>query len=252
MKKYLVQDSAAMLPYHIAIIMDGNGRWARARDLPRTAGHKAGMEALRTIVWHARVRGLRWLTLYAFSSENWSRPAEEVERLLSLLKLFICCDLVELHKKNIKIHVIGERRNLTKDIIALFCEAETLTSKNTGLNLVVAFNYSGRNEIVRAVKSIAIEVEAGRIKDSDIDDRLFASHMDTALMPDPDLIIRTSGEMRLSNFLLWQAAYSELSFVPCFWPDFSVVDFDTAVAGFCQRKRRFGALEQPQDVRKVV
>jgi len=228
MKKYLVQDSAAMLPYHIAIIMDGNGRWARARDLPRTAGHKAGMEALRTIVWHARVRGLRWLTLYAFSY------------------------LVELHKKNIKIHVIGERRNLTKDIIALFCEAETLTSKNTGLNLVVAFNYSGRNEIVRAVKSIAIEVEAGRIKDSDIDDRLFASHMDTALMPDPDLIIRTSGEMRLSNFLLWQAAYSELSFVPCFWPDFSVVDFDTAVAGFCQRKRRFGALEQPQDVRKVV
>jgi len=238
-----------MLPCHIAIIMDGNGRWARARKLPRTAGHKAGMETLRTIVRHAGSLGLQWLTLYAFSSENWSRPADEVERLLSLLKLFVHRDLADLHKHNVRVHVIGERENLAEDVIALLGEAETRTAENTGLNLVVAFNYGGRNEIVRAVRKIAAGVAAGKIIENDIDEQLVASRMDTALVPDPDLIIRTSGEMRLSNFLLWQAAYSELSFIPCFWPDFSVANFDAAVAGFYRRERRFGMLKQPGDIR---
>lgn len=249
MTGHAVKGVDVMLPYHIAIIMDGNGRWARARKLPRAAGHKAGMETLRTIVCHAGSIGLQWLTLYAFSSENWSRPADEVERLLSLLKLFIHRDLADLHKNNVRVRVIGERSNLAEDIVALLSEAETLTAENTGLNLVVAFNYGGRNEIVRAVRKIAADIAAGKITDSDINDQLLASHMDTALMPDPDLIIRTSGEMRLSNFLLWQAAYSELSFVPCFWPDFSIADFDTAVAGFYMRERRFGRLKQADDIR---
>ncbi|RCL03738.1 MAG: undecaprenyl diphosphate synthase [Candidatus Tokpelaia sp. JSC161] len=235
-----------LLPCHIAIIMDGNGRWARVRNLPRAVGHRAGMKTLQEIVRHASNLGLQWLTLYAFSSENWLRPVDEVEYLLSLLKSFIRCDLVDLHKNNVKIHIIGERDDLAEDIVSLFYEAETLTLSNTGLNLVVAFNYGGRNEIVRAVRKIAEHITSGRIKDDDIDDPLVASYLDTALMPDPDLIIRTSGEMRLSNFLLWQAAYSELSFVPCLWPDFSTVDFDMAIAGFCQRERRFGALEEEQ------
>jgi len=241
-----------MLPCHIAIIMDGNGRWACARKLPRAAGHKAGMETLRVIVRHAGKIGLQWLTLYAFSSENWSRPADEIERLLSLLKLFIHRDLGDLHKNNVKIHIIGDRSNLTADILALLREAETLTAKNTGLNLVVAFNYGARNEIVRAVKKIAAGVAAGEIKDSDIDERMLDAHMDTAMMPDPDLIIRTSGEMRLSNFLLWQASYAELSFVPCFWPDFSTADFDAVVTGFCKRERRFGMVKQSDDRREIV
>lgn len=241
-----------MLPCHIAIIMDGNGRWARARKLPRVAGHKAGMETLRTIVHHAAGIGLEWLTLYAFSSENWSRPADEVRRLLSLLKLFIHRDLAELHENNVRVCVIGDRSNLAEDIVALLREAETLTAENTGLNLVVAFNYGGRNEIVRAVKKIATDLTAGKITDSDITDGLLASHLDTAMMPDPDLIIRTSGEMRLSNFLLWQAAYSEFSFVSCFWPDFSVADFDAAIASFYARERRFGNLKCPDDIRGAV
>lgn len=241
-----------MLPRHIAIIMDGNGRWACARKLPRAAGHKAGMETLRTIVRYAGSIGLPWLTLYAFSLENWSRPVEEVERLLSLLKLFIHHDLADLRNNNIRIHVIGERDSLTQDIVALLHEAETVTADNTGLNLVVAFNYGGRNEIVRAVRKIAADVAAGEIAGADINDQLLASYMDTAFMPDPDLIIRTSGEMRLSNFLLWQAAYSELSFVPCFWPDFSIADFDAAIAGFYRRERRFGTLQQPHDARGAL
>ncbi|RCL00797.1 MAG: undecaprenyl diphosphate synthase [Candidatus Tokpelaia sp. JSC188] len=241
-----------MLPCHIAIIMDGNGRWARARKLPRVAGHRAGMKTLRTIVHHAINIGLKWLTLYAFSSENWSRPADEVQCLLSLLKLFIYHDLTKLHANNVRVHVIGNRSNLAKDIIALLHQAEMLTEKNTGLDLVVAFNYGSRNEIVRAVRKIAIDIISGKITGDDITDTLLASYLDTAKIPDPDLIIRTSGEMRLSNFLLWQAAYSEFSFVPCFWPDFSVSDFEETVASFYARERRFGNLKRSDSIREVA
>ncbi|MBA8822125.1 isoprenyl transferase [Ochrobactrum sp. GPK 3] len=230
-------------PRHIAIIMDGNGRWAKARGLPRSAGHRAGVEALRETVRAAGDRGLGYLTLFAFSSENWSRPSGEVNDLLGLLKLFIRRDLADLHRNNVKVSIIGEREGLTDDIRGLLTEAETLTRRNTGLNLVIAFNYGSRDEIVRAVKSLARDVAAGLLDPSSISSELISANLDTASMPDPDLIIRTSGEMRLSNFLLWQAAYAEFLFMPGHWPDFRPADLDAAYEVFRQRERRFGGVE---------
>lgn len=230
-------------PRHIAIIMDGNGRWAKARGLPRSAGHRAGVEALRETVRAAGDRGLGYLTLFAFSSENWSRPSGEVNDLLGLLKLFIRRDLADLHRNNVKVSIIGEREGLTDDIRGLLTEAETLTRRNTGLNLVIAFNYGSRDEIVRAVKSLARDVAAGLLDPSSISSELISANLDTASMPDPDLIIRTSGEMRLSNFLLWQAAYAEFLFMPGHWPDFRPADLDAAYDVFRQRERRFGGVE---------
>lgn len=230
-------------PRHIAIIMDGNGRWAKARGLPRSAGHRAGVEALRETVRAAGDRGLGYLTLFAFSSENWSRPSGEVSDLLGLLKLFIRRDLAELHRNNVKVRVIGEREGLADDIRSLLVEAEVLTRHNSGLNLVIAFNYGSRDEIVRAVKSLARDVAAGRLDHASISDTLISANLDTAGIPDPDLIIRTSGEMRLSNFLLWQAAYAEFLFLPGHWPDFRASDLDAAYEVFRQRERRFGGVE---------
>jgi len=230
-------------PRHIAIIMDGNGRWAKARGLPRSAGHRAGVEALRETVRAAGDRGLGYLTLFAFSSENWSRPSGEVNDLLGLLKLFIRRDLADLHRNNVKVSIIGEREGLADDIRALLSEAEVLTRRNTGLNLVIAFNYGSRDEIVRAVKSLARDVAAGRLDPASISAELLSANLDTASMPDPDLIIRTSGEMRLSNFLLWQAAYAEFLFLPGHWPDFRPADLDAAYEVFRQRERRFGGVE---------
>lgn len=230
-------------PRHIAIIMDGNGRWAKARGLSRSAGHRAGVDSLRAIVDATGKRGIDWLTLFAFSSENWSRPSGEVNELMSLLKLFIRRDLVDLHRKNVRVHIIGEREGLTSDIHALLVEAETLTRANTGLNLVIAFNYGGRDEIARAMRSLGRDIAAGILDPASISPELIEAHLDTSGMPDPDLVIRTSGEMRLSNFLLWQAAYAELLFVPCLWPDFSPVDLDAAIETFRQRERRFGGVD---------
>jgi len=230
-------------PRHIAIIMDGNGRWAKARGLPRSAGHRAGVEALRETVRAAGDRGLGYLTLFAFSSENWSRPSGEVNDLLGLLKLFIRRDLADLHRNNVKVSIIGEREGLTDDIRGLLTDAEALTRRNTGLNLVIAFNYGSRDEIVRAVKSLARDVAAGLLDPSSISAELISANLDTASMPDPDLIIRTSGEMRLSNFLLWQAAYAEFLFMPGHWPDFRPADLDAAYEVFRQRERRFGGVE---------
>lgn len=230
-------------PRHIAIIMDGNGRWAKARGLPRSAGHRAGVEALREIVRAAGDRGLGYLTLFAFSSENWTRPSGEVSDLLGLLKLFIRRDLAELHRNNVRVNIIGERAELAANIRALLNEAESLTHRNTGLNLVIAFNYGSRDEIVRAVRSLARDVAAGLLDPSSISAELVSANLDTARIPDPDLIIRTSGEMRLSNFLLWQAAYSEFLFLPCHWPDFRPADLDAAYETFRQRERRFGGVE---------
>jgi len=231
-----------MLPPHVAIIMDGNGRWAGARGRSRLSGHRAGVDALRAIVQHANKIGIKWLTLYAFSSENWARPAAEIAHLFGLLKLFIHRDLKNLADNNIKIRIIGTRENLSDEIKALLGRAEEMTKTNDGLQLVVAFNYGGRGEIVRAVQTISQQVAAGQLEPQTITEDLFAAHLDTADIPDPDLIIRTSGEMRLSNFLLWQAAYAEFCFVPCLWPDFSPQDFDAVLADFCQRDRRFGAI----------
>ncbi|MDQ6437132.1 isoprenyl transferase [Mesorhizobium sp. LHD-90] len=227
-------------PAHVAIIMDGNGRWAKARGLPRLAGHKAGVEALRQAVRTASDLGVSWLTVYAFSSENWSRPASEVSDLLGLLKLFIRRDLAELHRSGVKVHVIGERQSLQPDIRMLLDEAESLTAGNRSLNLVIAFNYGGRDEIVRAARKIAADVAAGRIDPAAVTEQTVSQALDTRGIPDPDLVIRTSGEMRLSNFLLWQAAYSELVFLPCLWPDFGAEHFEEALRQFRARERRFG------------
>jgi len=233
-----------MLPRHIAIVMDGNGRWAAARHLPRVMGHKAGAANLHKIVRRAGEKGIEWLTLFAFSSENWQRPAEEVESLLSLLKLFIRRDLQDLHSENVRIRIIGERLHLSPDILALLEEAEKRTQANTGLNLVVAFNYGGRDEIVRAAQKLAEKAAGGMLHPEDISETMFAASLDTAGMPDPDLVIRTGGDIRISNFMLWQIAYAELSFFSCFWPDFSENDFDNAIAVYAKRERRFGRLPQ--------
>ncbi|RVL09351.1 isoprenyl transferase, partial [Sinorhizobium meliloti] len=204
----------ANVPAHVAIIMDGNGRWANARGLPRTMGHRKGVEAVRGAVRTAAEIGIRYLTLFAFSSENWNRPENEVSDLMGLLKAFIRRDLADLHRENVRIRVIGDRSNLSGDILPLLIEAEETTIANTGITVVIAFNYGARDELARAMRRLAGEVAAGRLRPEEITAERISSTIDTAGIPDPDLIIRTSGEERLSNFLLWQGAYSELLFIP--------------------------------------
>ncbi|HWX82720.1 MAG TPA: isoprenyl transferase [Xanthobacteraceae bacterium] len=229
-------------PRHVAIIMDGNGRWAAARGLPRVEGHRRGVEALRKTVRAANELGISILTIFSFSSENWSRPQSEIRDLLGLLRRFIRNDLVDLHKNNIRVRVIGERDDLDPDIRRLLQEAEDLTRGNDGFTLVVAFNYGARQEIARAARRLATEVAEGRLAASDITPELLARHLDAPDIPDPDVIIRTSGEQRLSNFLLWQSAYSELVFVPINWPDFDRAALEGAIAEYRRRERRFGGL----------
>jgi undecaprenyl diphosphate synthase len=235
-------DDGFHVPRHVAIIMDGNGRWAAARGLPRVEGHRRGVEALRKTVRAAGELGIAVLTIFSFSSENWSRPESEIHDLLTLLRRFIRNDLVDLHKNNVRVHVIGEREDLTEDIRSLLEEAEELTRNNDGLTLVVAFNYGARQEIARAARRLAAEAAAGQLSPDAITPELLARHLDAPDLPDPDLIIRTSGEQRLSNFLLWQAAYSELIFVPINWPDFDGAALEGAIAEYRRRERRFGGL----------
>ncbi len=229
-------------PTHIGIIMDGNGRWAKARGLPRAAGHRAGVEALRRTVRSAGELGISWLTCYAFSSENWSRPQSEVSDLMGLLKIFIRRDLAELHQNGVRVRVIGDRKGLKPDIRMLLEEAEALTAENVAMNLIIAFNYGSRDEIARAAAKIARMAANQEIAASQITPETFAAFLDTAGVPDPDMIIRTGGDQRLSNFLLWQAAYAELVFTSRFWPDFSEADLATAIEEFGNRDRRFGGL----------
>jgi undecaprenyl diphosphate synthase len=228
------------LPTHVGIIMDGNGRWAQARGLPRIEGHRRGVEAVRRAVRSAIELGLRYLTVYSFSSENWNRPAAEVSDLMGLLKRFIRNDLADLHRNNVHVRVIGLRSNLSPDLRALLTEAEELTRDNGGLTLVVAFNYGARQEIVEAARKLARDAAAGRIDAEAIDEAALGARLDTSGIPDPDLVIRTSGEQRLSNFLLWQAAYAELVFLPMHWPDFDHAAFLSALAQYAARERRFG------------
>jgi undecaprenyl diphosphate synthase len=225
---------------HVAIIMDGNGRWAQARGLPRIEGHRRGVEAVRRAVRAAIELGVLYLTIYSFSTENWNRPPEEVSMLMGLLKRFIRNDLAELHANDVRVRVIGRRSGLPLDITALLGEAEELTKANAGLTLVVAFNYGGRQEIVDAARGLARLAAAGTLDPSAIDARSIETWLDTADIPDPDLIIRTSGEQRLSNFLLWQAAYAELVFLPIHWPDFDKSSFESALDEFAARERRYG------------
>jgi undecaprenyl diphosphate synthase len=233
---------ALAAPAHVAIIMDGNGRWAARRGLPRVEGHRRGVEAVRRAVRSAIDLGVRYLTIYSFSSENWRRPAAEVADLMGLLKLFVLRDLAELHRNNVRVRIIGEREGLSSDIAGLLDEAEARTRGNSGLTLVVAFNYGGRQEILRAVRRLAEAVAGGRLAPSDIDADTLAGALDTTGIPDPDLVIRTSGEQRLSNFLTWQTAYAEYVIVPEFWPDFDDDAFRAALDEYHRRDRRFGGL----------
>jgi undecaprenyl diphosphate synthase len=230
-------------PHHVAIIMDGNGRWATLRGLPRSTGHRQGVEALRRTVRAAGDMGIGVLTLYSFSSENWSRPASEVRFLLELLRRFIRTDVAELHQSNVRLMVIGDRDGLDPSLRAMFEESEALTRANDGLKLVIAFNYGSRQEITRAVRAVAAKVADGRIDPADLTPELIGSHLDTAGLPEPDLLIRTGGEQRLSNYLLWQCAYTEFVFLPEYWPEFDAEHLRRAIDIFRQRDRRFGGLK---------
>jgi undecaprenyl diphosphate synthase len=229
-------------PSHVAIIMDGNGRWAAARGLPRVEGHRRGVEALRHVVRAAGELGIRYLTIFSFSSENWSRPASEIGDLFGLLRRFIRNDLATLHRDGVRVRIIGEREGLEPDICALLKEAEDLTHGNDRMHLIVAFNYGSRQEIARAAQRLASEVAEGKRDPSSIDADTIGHYLDAPDVPDPDLIIRTSGEQRLSNFLMWQAAYSELVFVSVHWPDFDKAALEGAIAEYARRERRFGGL----------
>jgi undecaprenyl diphosphate synthase len=230
-------------PRHVAIIMDGNGRWAARRGLPRSSGHRAGVDALRRAVKAAADFGIEYLTIYSFSSENWSRPAAEVSFLLDLLRRFIRQDVAELHQSGVKITVVGSRADLEPGIVSLLDDAERLTRGNSKFNLVVAFNYGSRQEICRALAAIGRKIESGEISATDISPELISLNLDTAGIPDPDLLIRTGGEQRISNFLLWQCAYTEFVFVDEFWPDFTHEIFARALDEYRLRDRRFGGIE---------
>jgi len=227
-------------PAHVAIIMDGNGRWARERRLPKIAGHKRGAEALRNTVVAARELGIGYLTVYGFSSENWNRPPSEVDDLMGLLRLYLRKEIVELGKNGVRLRVIGDFSRFDKDIIDLIDYAEEQTGQNTTLHLTLALSYGGRAEITQAARRCAELVAAGTLSLDDVDEKHFAENLFTTGLPDPDLVIRTSGEQRISNFLLWQSAYSELVFTPTLWPDFGKADLVAAIGEYHQRERRYG------------
>jgi undecaprenyl diphosphate synthase len=229
------------LPRHVAIIMDGNGRWAEARGLPRMAGHRRGAEAARRAVVAAAELGVPYLTLFGFSSENWKRPSTEVQDLMGLLRHYLLGEIAELHRNGVRLKVIGELGRLAPDIINMIDHAEAVTRDNARIILTIALSYGGRAEIVAAVRAIAREAAVGGVAAESIDEECFANHLFTAGLPDPDLLIRTSGEQRISNFLLWQCAYSELVFIKTLWPDFSRADLEQAIDEFCGRERRYGA-----------
>jgi undecaprenyl diphosphate synthase len=228
-------------PRHIAIIMDGNGRWAQARGLPRIAGHRQGAEAVRRAVRAAAELGIPYLTLFGFSSENWKRPLAEIDDLMGLLRHYLRGEIAELHRNGVRLRVIGDRERLAPDIVTLIANAETLTRDNTGVNLTIALSYGGRAEIVAAVRALAAKAVDGGLAPDAIDEDVISRHLFTAGIPDPDLLIRTSGEQRISNFLLWQCAYSELVFTKTLWPDFGRADLEQAIADFGCRDRRYGA-----------
>jgi undecaprenyl diphosphate synthase len=221
--------------------MDGNGRWAKARGLPRIAGHRRGAEAARRAVTAAAEFGIPYLTLFGFSSENWSRPSAEIQDLMALLRHYLCGEIAELHRNGVRLKVIGQLARLAPDIISLIEHAENMTRDNSRIHLTMALSYGGRAEIVSAVRAIAAQAACGALTAEDVDEDCIARHLFTADIPDPDLVIRTSGEQRISNFLLWQCAYSELVFTKTLWPDFSERDLEQAIDEFCGRERRYGA-----------
>jgi undecaprenyl diphosphate synthase len=232
--------SSPALPTHVAIIMDGNGRWAKARGLPRIAGHRSGAEAARRTVAAAAELGIPYLTLFGFSSENWKRPSTEIHDLVALLRHYLRGEIAELHRNGVRLKVIGQTARFSPDIVSMIEHAEAATRENPRITLTIALSYGGRAEIVAAVRTIAEQVACGRLAPEAVDEDCIAQHLFTADIPDPDLLIRTSGEQRISNFLLWQCAYSELVFTKTLWPDFSKCDLEQAIDDFCGRERRYG------------
>jgi undecaprenyl diphosphate synthase len=238
----IADDKGQARPRHIAIIMDGNGRWAKARGMPRTIGHKAGVDSLRKTVEAAGDLGLEVLTVYAFSTENWRRPEDEIDALFGLLRGFIKSDLDRLHKSGVRVRVLGQREGVPPDILVLFDHAEAKTAGNSVMTLVIAFNYGGQVEIATAVQRIAGKVALGEIAPGDITPALIGSYLPSHEWPDPDLVIRTSGEQRLSNFLIWQSAYAEFLVVDTLWPDFGRLDLEAALNQYALRQRRYGGV----------
>jgi undecaprenyl diphosphate synthase len=237
---FSLRDAVPPPPVHVGIIMDGNGRWAQAHGLPRVEGHRQGAESVRSAVKSSVELGVRYLTLYGFSNENWKRPEPEVNALMGLLRLYLGREIDELDRRAVRIRFIGQRHRLAADIVALIEAAEARTHENTKLTLIVALSYGARQEITEATRAIAIKAAAGELDPALIDENYVAEHLETAGIPDPDLIIRTSGEQRVSNFLLWQLAYAELVFTDALWPDFSRSDLEEAINEFHRRKRRYG------------
>jgi undecaprenyl diphosphate synthase len=235
---------AGEIPGHIAIIMDGNGRWAKKRGMPRIAGHREGVESVRDIVEASGQLGVQYLTLYAFSTENWKRPQEEVSLLMRLLLKALRDEADRLHKNNVRLRAVGDVTRLPKEVQSELLDGIEKTKENTGLTLVLALSYSGRWDFTEAVKRLAGEIVAGRIRAEEITEELIASHLSTAGIPDPDLMVRTSGEFRVSNFLLWQLAYSEIHITPKFWPDFRRMDLYAAIRDYQSRERRFGMVSE--------
>ena len=229
-------------PNHVAIIMDGNGRWAKARGLPRVAGHRRGADAVRRVVRGAGELGIPVLTLFAFSTENWTRPADEVNDLMGLLRHYLRNELDELHKNGAKLRVIGNREGLAADIVRDISDAENMTRSNSRIDVNICINYGARAEILQATRSLARQVATGKLSADRIDEDLFEGELLTAGVPDPDLLIRTSGEQRISNFMLWQCAYAELVFVDTLWPDFGKEHLEQAIAEFRRRERRYGGV----------
>jgi undecaprenyl diphosphate synthase len=241
MKPLPTQPESNGVPVHVAIIMDGNGRWAKARGLPRAAGHAQGAEAVRRTVKAASELGIRYLTLYGFSLENWKRPAKEIADLMGLLRLYLRKEISELHREGVRIRFIGDRSLLAADIVSLIEMSEQKTRENTKLDLVIALSYGSRQEITSAVRQLVKEVAAGEIDADAIDEHFIQCRLYTADLPDPDLIVRTSGEQRISNFLLWQSAYAEFVFTDVLWPDFSREKLADSIEEFSRRERRYGA-----------
>jgi undecaprenyl diphosphate synthase len=239
---HLSPEAKASLPRHVAIIMDGNGRWARQRHLPRIEGHRAGAESARAIIRAAGELGIKYLTLYAFSVENWNRPKEEVDALMKYLVHYLKTETPELNKNNVRLEVIGQIYRLPDSVQEHLRKTITTLSKNNGLTLIMALSYGGRTEIVEAVRALAQKVKAGELDPADITEQVFAQHLYTRNLPDPDVLIRTSGEMRLSNFLLWQVSYTELVVTQTLWPDFRKPQLFQALEEYASRNRRFGGL----------
>jgi len=239
---HLSPEARGQLPQHVAVIMDGNGRWAKQRHLPRIEGHRRGADSAREIIRTAGELGIKYLTLYAFSSENWNRPKDEVDALMKYLVHYLKSETKELDKNNVKLEVIGQIYRLPENVQEHLQKSITTLSKNNGLTLIMALSYSSRIEIIEAVRAIASKVKAGKLDPADINERVISENLWTRHFPDPDLLIRTSGEMRVSNFLLWQISYAELVITPTFWPDFRKPQFYAALEEYAKRHRRFGGV----------